>query len=276
MRSIAKLLATIPLLVAFTPMTYAQFDSGGAPASAEETKPGGSNWLSRSSSYDLQPGEDPQNRIALLPKHLANDQKEFWTRPARFEKKDLRWAVPLAGISAGLVASDSWLSKQVPASQVQRSQHISNYGLYSLVAVDGAAFLLGQMTKNDHLRETGFLAGQAALNSAATSYAFKLAMQRPRPLEDNGHGTFFNDGNSFPSEHSAIAWSIAGVVAHEYPGPLTQLGAYGLATAVSLTRVTGKQHFPSDVVIGGALGWYFAAAGLPGTSRSRTRRRCVG
>jgi len=55
MRSIAKLLATIPLLVAFTPMTYAQFDSGGAPASAEETKPGGSNWLSRSGSYDLQP-----------------------------------------------------------------------------------------------------------------------------------------------------------------------------------------------------------------------------
>src|SRR5207302_11070064 len=45
---------------------------------------------------------------------------------------------------------------------------------------------------------------------------------------------------------------------HEYPGPLTKLAAYGLASAVTLTRVTGKQHFPSDVIIGSALGWYFA------------------
>jgi hypothetical protein len=55
-----------------------------------------------------------------------------------------------------------------------------------------------------------------------------------------------------------MAWSIAGIFAHEYPGPLTQLAAYGLASAVTVTRVTGKQHFPSDVVIGSALGWYFA------------------
>src|SRR5262249_40005191 len=27
------------------------------------------------------------------------------------------------------------------------------------------------------------------------------------------------------------------------------------ATAVSISRVTGRQHFPSDVVVGGALGW---------------------
>ena len=32
--------------------------------------------------------------------------------------------------------------------------------------------------------------------------------------------------------------------------------AYGLASTVTLTRVTGKQHFSSDVVVGSALGWY--------------------
>src|SRR5208282_4900265 len=65
-------------------------------------------------------------------------------------------------------------------------------------------------------------------------------------------------GSSFPSEHSAIAWSVASVVAHEYPGTLTKIAAYGLASAVTITRVTGKQHFSSDVVVGSALGWYFA------------------
>jgi hypothetical protein len=46
-------------------------------------------------------------------------------------------------------------------------------------------------------------------------------------------------------------------MAHEYPGTLTKILAYGLATGVSATRVTGQQHFPSDVIVGSALGWYF-------------------
>ncbi len=52
-----------------------------------------------------------------------------------------------------------------------------------------------------------------------------------------------------------LVWSIASVIAHEYPGPLTQVAVYGLATAVSASRVMGKQHFPSDVIIGSAIGW---------------------
>ncbi len=79
-----------------------------------------------------------------------------------------------------------------------------------------------------------------------------------RLTQGNGHGNFFAGGGSFPSEHSAIAWSVAGVWAHEYPGWFSQAAAYGLASAVTITRVTAKQHFPSDAIIGSALGWYFA------------------
>src|SRR4029077_17205119 len=39
-----------------------------------------------------------------------------------------------------------------------------------------------------------------------------------------------------------------------YPGPLTKILAYGLAGAVSYSRVRGRQHFPSDVFIGGMMG----------------------
>jgi membrane-associated phospholipid phosphatase len=30
---------------------------------------------------------------------------------------------------------------------------------------------------------------------------------------------------------------------------------YSAATGVSLTRVLGQEHFPSDVLVGGAAGW---------------------
>jgi FlaA1/EpsC-like NDP-sugar epimerase len=46
-------------------------------------------------------------------------------------------------------------------------------------------------------------------------------------------GSFEGGGASFPSEHALAAWSIASVIAHEYPGPLTKLLAYGVASGIS-------------------------------------------
>ena len=103
-----------------------------------------------------------------------------------------------------------------------------------------------------------FLAGEAALNSLVTVEALKYSFRRERPYQGNGSGSFFSGGTSFPSEHSAAAWSIAGVIAHEYPGTLPKLFAYGMASAVSFSRVHARQHFPSDVLVGGVLGYLVA------------------
>jgi membrane-associated phospholipid phosphatase len=225
----------------------------GSSAPAEASPSGNTEYLS--------PGEDPENRLFLpFAKHLAGDQKQFWTRPAHFRVKDLRWALPFAGATAALIASDSWMSRQVPdrPNQLKRSKDISTYATLSLAGVGGASFLFGHITSNDHLAETGLLSGEAALDGIADAYLFKAVTQRPRPYQGNGNGTFFQGGASFPSEHSVLAWSIASTWAHEYPGILSQTLAYGLASAVTLTRVTSQQHFPSDAFIGSALGWYFA------------------
>jgi membrane-associated phospholipid phosphatase len=52
-----------------------------------------------------------------------------------------------------------------------------------------------------------------------------------------------------------VAWSSAAVLAEEYPSRLNQFAVYSIATGVSLTRVLGQQHFPSDVLVGSAFGW---------------------
>lgn len=206
----------------------------------------------------LTPGVDPENRlISPFLKHLVQDQRQFWTAPTRLQVKDLKWIAPSAGVIAAFIATDSWLAKQVPSSHVDISNKVSTYGAYSLIGLGGASFLLGHIKHDDRLSEAGLLAGEAAINSAAVAYAFKEITQRQRPNQGNGHGDFFAGGASFPSEHSALAWSVASVWAHEYPGWFSQTAAYALASAVTITRVTGKQHFPSDAIIGGALGWYF-------------------
>lgn len=189
--------------------------------------------------------------------NLVLDQKMIWKSPFELRRKDAAWAVPFAALTAGLIASDRELSMQVPdkASQLRTSQNISNAAIASLLGAGGGLFLWGQVTHNDHAKETGWLSGEAALNATIVDYALKSIAQRPRPTEP-GAGAFFHGGSSFPSEHAAAAWAIASIVAHEYPGPLTKIFAYGLASAVTVTRVTGRDHFPSDVFIGSTLGWW--------------------
>jgi membrane-associated phospholipid phosphatase len=218
---------------------------------------------SSAAAYDqrsgwLQPGVDPENRLGSpFLKHLVGDQKQFWTFPTRLKVNDLKWIVPSAGVLTAFIASDSWWAKQVPAGHVAVSKTFSNYTTYSFVALSGASLMLGQLNHDDHMWEAGLLSGEAAINSLGVTYLFKTTTQRQRPDQGNGNGDFFTGGYSFPSQHAAIAWSIASVWAHEYPGWLSQVAAYGLATGVSITRVTAKEHFPSDVIVGSALGWYF-------------------
>jgi len=47
---------------------------------------------------------------------------------------------------------------------------------------------------------------------------------------------------------------VAGVIAHEYPGPFTKIMVYGLASLVDISRIRGHQHFPSDVLVGSVIG----------------------
>ncbi len=227
-------------------------------ATATTSQDGGE--ASANSKYGLDPGEDPDNHLVVpFLKHIGSDQKEFWIYPTHFKINDLKWIAPTVGITAALIASDSWVSKQIPnrPDQLNRSLNISDYSLYSIIGVGGGSYLLGEMTHNDHLSETGLLSGEAAIDATGVTYLLKEITQRERPNSGTGDGRFFQGGQSFPSEHSAIAWSIASVWAHEYPSTLSQILAYGLASTVTLTRVTSQQHFSSDVLIGGALGWYF-------------------
>jgi hypothetical protein len=171
---------------------------------------------------------------------------------------DANWLVPFAAATATLVGSDTSIEKELPKSQtlIQRSKSFSNYSLVSLAGTAGGMYLWGSFTQNEHARETGFLGGEAMANTLLSTEAIKLVAGRERPLEGNGKGEFWQGGSSFPSEHAAAAWSLATVVAHEYPGSLTKMLAYGTASAISAARVLGRQHFTSDVFIGSALGWY--------------------
>jgi membrane-associated phospholipid phosphatase len=190
-------------------------------------------------------------------KDFMDDQKQIWTSPARIRWSDAPWLVPLGGITAGLFLTDRQYSASLSQNPATLSHYktVSNYGVASLIGAGAGLYLFSFPTHNEHWRETGFLAGEAALNSLVTVETLKYSLGRERPYQGTGSGSFFQGGTSFPSEHSAAAWAVAGVIAHEYDGTLPKLFAYGMASAVSFSRVRARQHFPSDVLVGSILGY---------------------
>ena len=198
-----------------------------------------------------------QGKQTGLASRFIGDQREIWTSPARLRFSDTEWLIPLSGITAGLFVTDSDFSKHLSHNPTTISHYktLSNAGVGALVGGAGGMWLLGHVKHNEHWSETGFLAGEAALNSLVMVEGLKYSLRRERPYQGDGSGSFFQSGGtSFPSEHAAAAWSVAGVIAHEYPGPFTKIMAYGLASLVSVSRVKAHQHFPSDVVVGSVIG----------------------
>jgi membrane-associated phospholipid phosphatase len=201
---------------------------------------------------------DDENALGMsFIKHLASDQRAIWTSPFHLHWDDAIWLVPLGEVTAGFLATDRATARAITndPTTLNHYRNFSNYGLAGVVAAGGGMYVWGRITHDDHKRETGVLAGEAVIDSLAVDEALKYTFERQRPYVDQGSGLFFHGGDSFPSDHAVVAWSAASVITHEYPGPLTSLLAYGAATAITVSRVMGKEHYPSDEVVAGAIGW---------------------
>jgi membrane-associated phospholipid phosphatase len=209
----------------------------------------------------VQAGTDQftETKLGLsLVRNIALDQKAIWTSPVHLRLADADWIIPFAGITAIALASDTHVARGLTGSPsfVSKSNSFSNYGVGAFGAISGGMFLLGKIKHDDHAQEAGLLSGEAALDAVGATTVLQYAFGRQRPSDGTGQGYFWHGGTSFPSDHSTAAWAVASVMAHEYPGTLSQLFFYGLASAVSISRVTGKDHFPTDVLVGGAIGYF--------------------
>jgi hypothetical protein len=187
---------------------------------------------------------------------LGGDQKDLWTSPKNLRFSDTVWLVPVSGLAAGLFVTDAESSRHMSKDPTTLSHYktISDAGIAAMAGGAGLMWAFSYKNHDSHWRETGFLAGEAALNSLIITEGAKYSLRRERPFQGDGSGPFFQNGTSFPSEHAAAAWSIAEVIAHEYPGPLTKILAYSIAGLVSYSRVRAQQHFSSDVLVGSLIG----------------------
>jgi hypothetical protein len=195
-----------------------------------------------------------------LATNVVVDQKDIWLSPFRMKKQDAKWWITFGVVTAGLIASDHKVSEQLPnhGTAVNAGTDISRMGQsYSVYPFAGALWVVGYRWHDKKLAGTGALSAQALIDAAIVANVFKEVVRRDRPLEGDGGGHFEKGGSSFPSGHSIEAWSLATVVARRYGNhKWVPWLAYGYAAAVSGSRITGRAHFPSDVVASAAMGYF--------------------
>jgi membrane-associated phospholipid phosphatase len=217
--------------------------------------------------------EDIELSWKQLPKRILNDQKDIWLFPVQLAK-GRHWIPTLVtvGGTAGLIVAD-------PHAMPYFQTHAGNLDDFNdvfdgpitnaeIAIVPATFFLIGQIRHNSYASKTGLLAGEAYADGYVVSLAIKAITRRKRPSEvaagPSFNDTFFNSrkspfGTSFPSGHAIEAFSVATVVAHRYGRHRwVPWIAYGAATVISLSRVTTRAHFPSDVFLGAALGYSIA------------------
>jgi len=200
--------------------------------------------------------------IRNTPYNFLRDQAAIWTSPVRLRPHDIGWLGPLALATGAAIVTDHRAMTQVVSKNPgfnQDSINTSSAMVYSIVATPVVVYGFGHFQQNGHEREAGVLSAEAMLDGVVVEQGLKLIFWRERPYQDNARGKFFQSSagvdSSFPSSHSLIAWSAASALAAESSSRWTQFALYSGAAGVSLTRVMGREHFPSDVLVGASLGW---------------------
>jgi hypothetical protein len=148
-----------------------------------------------------------------------------------------------------------------------KAGELMGHGRFLLPAM-GLAWTGGKVFESDYTVESAKLTFEAAALSALGVQAVKLSTHRHRPPNEDGPHAwdgpdFLKSGkDSFPSGHSAGAFSVAAVLANRY-GTETWWAApliYSIAMVTPLSRVYDDKHWASDAFAGAALGYFTGKA----------------
>jgi membrane-associated phospholipid phosphatase len=203
--------------------------------------------------------ERPKPLLRKLFLNIALDQRDIFTSPFHINRENaIEWLVPTAAVGA-LIPADTHIANAFENSrgQVRWGGRISNIGAaYTLVPIVAGSYVYGAWRDNPKGREIGVLGTESLLDSLIVVGVLKEVFRRSRPDEKHA-GDFWGGGTSFPSGHAIQIWSIASLLDHEYEHKkIVGITAYTLAGIVSASRIAAQKHFASDVVAGGAMGWF--------------------
>ena len=217
-------------------------------------------------------------RVVLTDAKIAlQDGLSFWSSPVRFSGRDWMIAGGAAAGTLGVISADNYLYRTFSIETDDQLPHSAweiptYYGEMEYASIFSAGlYAAGLVSGEKNIRVTGRLVLESLALSGTVMVALRYMTARSGPAGDAWDFKGFqwsNEGQSFPSGHSVVAFAMSTVLAEQIDHPFARIGLYGFASLTAYSRVRFTQHWTSDVLVGSALG---IASGLYVVSRERER-----
>ena len=148
---------------------------------------------------------------------------------------------------------NSWDSKFVR----NYSKFMSKSAPYISIGIPVGMAIYGGITKNKPILADALYIGTSLGVAVVFTSAIKLMVDRERPYDrypDLIHPYSREKSSSFPSSHTAAAFSVATSLSIRYPKWYVIAPSALWATSVGFSRMTEGVHYPSDVITGAVIG----------------------
>jgi membrane-associated phospholipid phosphatase len=173
-------------------------------------------------------------------------------------------SIASAGTAATLLAfeyeNSSYDARQLEHAPGERLSDAGNmYGNGAFLAAGTVAlWTFGHVAHDGLATATSHDIARGLVISTAITWTVKSLVPRDRP-----NGAPY----SFPSGHTAGAFTVAPILAHRY-GWKVGVPAYALAFVTGMGRIEDHKHYLSDVVAGATLGYIVGDAVVRHSNRS--------
>ena len=137
------------------------------------------------------------------------------------------------------------------------SRGLSHSGLIISVGLPSAMGVYALIQKDKPLLKDAVYIGTSVIEAVGITYAMKYSIDRQRPYEKYPNlitPIEAEDSPSFPSGHTAAAFSLATSLSITYPKWYVIAPSAVWACGVGFSRINQGVHYPSDVLTGAAIG----------------------
>ena len=148
---------------------------------------------------------------------------------------------------------------------------------YFVAGLSSSMLLGGLIFKDKKLLLTMRLLVESVVITNNITYWSKGIFGRSRPYLEQGPHKFNlfkfsreSKFRAFPSGHTSGIFSMMTVIAKRYNQWWIKIPAHTISVSVALQRIDDRQHWASDVIVGGVLG-YWVANTLVNHNKKRTK-----
>lgn len=204
----------------------------------------------------------PQNDL----KNFFKVGGDLFTSPAHFDSKD--WLV--FSSTLGLTTTSIlFVDEDIKSFALSNRSNFGDalfkiddlYHIEFMAASMAAFYIYGVSAKNPDVRNLGLRLSEATIYAGSITLLGKFFIGRGRPQNLDNAKVFepLNtnwEHTSLPSGHSALSFAYSTVMASVYNNFFWKFSWYSLAVLVAAARVYNNAHWFSDVLLGGAIGYF--------------------